>query len=209
MIYFFLRDHSFFTLQFLKAISKFQFHAVSNWLLENVLFYLTTAFLYFLFYLSMNLLNSSHAENKTLSLNNTRSPVLQWEFKIPLSSVIILKYIFSTGTRRESGIPIRENIFRAKGWSGDYACSVRWRCHLQPALFSAFYCRRCSDRKSGTRWLWTPTDTPRKVGPFGIFNPHLALVHHFLERPKVMAIEISIQCLVLDGGITMAGRRIA
>lgn len=101
MIYFFLRAHSFFTLQFLKAISKFQFHAVSNWLLENVLFYLTTAFLYLLFYLSMNLLNSSHAENKTLSLNNTRSPVLQWEFKIPLSSVIILKYIFSTGTRRE------------------------------------------------------------------------------------------------------------
>lgn len=45
MIYFFLRANSFFTLQFLKAISKFQFHAVSNWLLENVLFYLTTVFL--------------------------------------------------------------------------------------------------------------------------------------------------------------------
>ena len=99
----------------------------------------------------------------------------------------------------ESGIPIRENIFRAEGWSRDYACSVRWRCHLQPALFSAFYCRRCSDRKPGTRWLWTPTDTPRKVGPFRIFNPHLALVHHILAWPKVMAIEIFIQCLVLEG----------
>lgn len=48
---------------------------------------------------------------------------------------------------------------------------------------SAFYCRRCGDRALGPRWPWTPTDTPRKVGPLFVRQPFHLPAFHFLEHP--------------------------
>lgn len=114
MIYFFLRANSFFTLQFLKAISKFQFHAVSNWLLENVLFYLTTVFLLSSFLLINEFIKFFSRRKQKLYRLITPVHLYYSGSSKSLFHLLLFRNIFSSLARGESGIPIRENIFRAK-----------------------------------------------------------------------------------------------